>query len=214
MQRERARVSGVRVVTREIAPEEKKRKPFGERLTRNAMCALVALFCLATATNITLPSGRSVTQTLRDAVEYDWDDSLGRLTFVGNFLPESVQVFWTGEQPPALTAPCVGRVVHVWSEQEPYVGLESTSVVYACAPGEVTAVAHGENEERIVRVRHAGDLETVVYGLSACFVAVGDEVNAGSVLGLPGEDGRVYWEAKVDGVPRDASKNAAARESE
>jgi murein DD-endopeptidase MepM/ murein hydrolase activator NlpD len=62
--------------------------------------------------------------------------------------------------------------------------------VYAATAGTVVFVGRNAGYGRMVRIRHAGDLETVYAHLAATLVAYDQEVTRGQVVGLLGRSGR------------------------
>ena len=144
------------------------------------------------------PTAQAVFDTVQQQMEWELDDSLGRLSFVSNLLPEASMVFQNEASEIQVMAPLVGDILHVWTAAEPYISMTGyTGNVYCSAAGEVMAVAHGENEELMVRIRHSDRWETVYGNLVNCSIAVGDQVSAGELIGQV-ED-QVYFELRQDG---------------
>ncbi|MBR0408174.1 MAG: M23 family metallopeptidase [Clostridia bacterium] len=140
--------------------------------------------------NAELPTGKTVLTAVQEMIGADWDQSLGKISFVSNLLPESMAVFFETDLQANLTAPCFGGVVHAWSQEEPYLGYSAANGnVYAVSDGQVMSVAHGLEEERIIRVRHDDGLESMYYNLASVNVREGDSVSAQTCLGtaLPGK---------------------------
>ena len=167
------------------------KKHFGEKLARNLALAGMLVLTIAAVHNAELPSGQTLLTAVQEMIDPSWDESLGKIRFVANWFPETVAVFFESDPQMELTAPCFGHVSHAWSENEPYVGYASSDQsVYAAADGQVMSVAHGLNEEKIVRVRHDDGLETLYYNLASVTVQEGDYVTASTCLGqrLPYEE--------------------------
>ena len=83
-------------------------------------------------------------------------------------------------------------------------GLESViqtklSDVRAAADGEVMSIAHGLDEERIVRIRHDDASEAIYGNLASCLAQVGDRVYAGDVFASILEGEPLAFELRVDG---------------
>ncbi len=162
---------------------------WGERLARNLALAGMLVITIAAMRNAELPSGATVLTAVRQMIDGEWDDHLGKISFVGRFLPETVAVFFESAPDAELAAPCFGSLTHAWTEQEPYLGYEGEDKrVFAVAAGQVMSVSHGPDEEFILRVRHEDGLETMYYNLSSYAAAEGDMVTPGTCLGeaLPG----------------------------
>lgn len=200
--------AGVFCLIKEIRPDEKKdlytvearkapRPPFLERLTRSALISTLILLAV-----LSLKGGPDgAIEAVQASLHQDWDERLGRLTFVSSLFPDTVQVFFPSAD--ALTAPCFGETTHAYSPDEPYLGFyASDKKVYPARAGEVVNLAHGENEERIVEVSHGNGLSTVYYNLSEAYVKEGQIVSETDVLGAANAGG-VYLEARRDGLPFD-----------
>ncbi|MBQ6960273.1 MAG: M23 family metallopeptidase [Clostridia bacterium] len=163
---------------------------WGERLVRNVALAGLLLITVAAMRNAELPSGGTVLTAVRQMIDGEWDDHLGKISFVGSFLPETVAVFFETAPDAELTAPCFGFLSHAWSAEEPYLGYEGTDKrVFAVAAGQVMSVYHGSDEEYILRVRHDDGLETMYYALSSVAVSEGDIVSVNTCLGQALPDG-------------------------
>jgi len=90
--------------------------------------------------------------------------------------------------------------VHAWSESEPYITIQGTVTdVRAAADGEVMSIAHGLNEERILRVRHDDGTEALYGNLLNCHAGEGDRVYAGDVIATLIKDQPLAFELRVDG---------------
>ena len=157
---------------------------WGEKLARNFAFAGILTLAVVAVRNAELPTGKTVLTAVREMIDADWDKSLGTISFVSNLLPETMAVFFETDMEASLTAPCMGSVAHAWSEEEPYIGYGAVNGnVYAVSDGQVMSVAHGLEEERVVRVRHDNGLESMYYNLTSVNVREGDEVNAQTCLG-------------------------------
>lgn len=176
------------------------RKSFADRLTRNVAMAAAILLCVVALRNAALPAAQDVFSAIKDSVTMDLDETLGKLTFVSSLLPEAALVFLDDSESIQVFAPVKGDLVHVWREEEPYIGLLGVSQdVRAAAEGDVMSVAHGENEERILRIRHGNGLETMYGNMKECYVSEGDHVYAGDLLGVTGSGQPVYFELRRNG---------------
>ena len=162
---------------------------WGERLARNLALAGMLAITIAAMRNAELPTGTTVLTAVQQMIDGEWDDHLGKISFVGRFLPETVAVFFESAPDAKLTAPCFGSLTHAWTEQEPYLAYEGEDKrVFAVAAGQVMSVSHGPDEEYILRVRHEDGLETMYYNLASAAALEGDMVTSGTCLGeaLPG----------------------------
>lgn len=171
-------------------PQKRRR---GEELMKNLGVASALVLCAVTLKSGAVPSAASMTDAVIASVSDDTllDDRLGKLSFVSTLFPEATLVF--GERNDQLLSVPVsaGIVVHAWSEAEPYTTWRSAQQeVYASTAGVVMGVYHGENEERLVQLTNADGLSCLYGNLKDVNVQVGEEVNAGEMLGrlLPGQD--------------------------
>ena len=177
-----------------------KKKSFVESLTRNVAVAAALLLFVVAVRNAAIPEAKDVFTAVKDSVNMNLDETLGKLSFVSNLLPESALVFWNNADTVEVTAPVHGDVVHTFTEDEPYIGLLGVSSdVHAAADGEVMNIAHGDGEERIVRIRHEDGLETIYGNLLQCYVAEGDQVYEGDILGETAARQPVYFEVRKSG---------------
>ena len=128
-----------------------------------------------------------------------WDDSVGKLSFVNALLPESIQAVWNAETNIEVFSPVNGEIVHAWSRKEPYVLMNSSlRNVRAAEDGEVMSIAHGPDEERIVRIRHE-NCETLYGNLASTTLQEGDLVYAGDIFGQLMDGRALSFELRVDG---------------
>ncbi len=183
-----------------VAWVQSHKKSFADRLTRNVAVAAALLLCAVAVRNAALPQAKDVFTAIQASVTMDLDETLGKLTFVSNLLPESALVFWNSNETVQVAAPVHGDIVHVYHEEEPYIALLGVSTdVRVAADGEVMNVAHGDGEERVVRVRHEDGLETLYGNLLECFVAEGDQVYAGDIIGETAAKQPVFFEVRRNG---------------
>lgn len=191
----------------DTAPPEKL---WQGRLTRNLAIAslLVLLLACAKEYDATAPVFDAVSEQL----SMELDDSLGKLSFVSNLLPEDTFVFFNQDSPLSRTVfqPMDGEVIHSWSEGEPYLQLAGSQMVSCAAAGEVMSRAHGEGEEIILRVRHGDGYESIYGNLTACFYLEGDPVRQGETIGSVAEGDALYYELRREGRSVEPSLTPAA----
>ena len=166
--------------------EEKKKTPlsdkkrFADHLTRNLALSGMLILAVAAVRGAGLPNGQTVQAAVRQLTDPSWDESLGKIT--------------------ARTAPCFGAVTHAWSEGEPYVGYSAVDRnVFAAADGQVMSLAHGVEEEYVIRIRHENGLETLYYGLAEALVREGDPVTDQTCLGYALSPDGVFIEVMRSG---------------
>ena len=192
-----------------------KKSCWGEKLARNCAFAGMLTLMVVGVRNAQLPSGRTVLTAVQEMIDANWDSGLGKISFVSNLLPESMAVFFESDLSAELTAPCFGPVVHAWSETEPYLGYGADNgKVYAVSAGQVMSVAHGLEEERIVRLRHEDGLESLYYNLASVNVREGDEVNAQTCLGTTLAGRQALVEVRRAGRAIDPTELLSLREEE
>ena len=75
--------------------------------------------------------------------------------------------------------------------------------VSCCCAGQVFAVGEDEDWGRYVRVRSAGDIDAMYYGLEEVSVRAGESVAAGQLLGTVPVGRRVYLSVSEKGAPQD-----------
>ncbi|MDD2648229.1 MAG: M23 family metallopeptidase [Eubacteriales bacterium] len=148
-----------------------------DRLTHSIAVAAALVVCAVALRSAAVPDSRSVFNSLEDSFGIELDDSLGKLTFVGN-------IAGTPLSDKRLVLENDEEIVHAYAESEPYVGLYCPSgTAFALQDSVVMAIGHGENEELLVRLRGIGGVETVYGNLASLLVREGDEVAAGAALG-------------------------------
>lgn len=176
------------------------RRRIPDGLVRNVLLCAAVMMCAALTRGM---GDGELVRAVGALVREEWDESLGRLIFVDNLSPDTLYVFSSGVSG-ELRAPVSGRVTHAFSESEPYLGFEGgAQTVRAADAGEVMSVSHGEDEERIVRVRGASGMELIYGSLMTAYVREGDRVAAGDPLGAARSDMPVFFEARVQGKPVD-----------
>lgn len=187
----------------EIEPVENKwtfRVLHADRLVRNLAVVGVLLLTVIALRSSSYPQAQSVFSALQDSAGMEWDESIGKLSFVNRMLPEALQEVWNPSADVTVYAPVSGEVLHVWSRNEPYVTLKSsTDEIRASADGEVMSIAHGMDEERIIRIRHEDHTETIYGNLRECFVEAGQRVYAGDLIGRLLENQLLAYELRIDG---------------
>jgi len=192
----------------------KKRSSFADRLGRNMAIACLLILAVSSLRNAALPDGQTVAAAVREMTGLD--DHLGAIEFVGNFFPETVSVFLESPASFTITAPCSGKAVHAFSAEEPYVSYlpAADGKIHAAANGQVVGIAHGQEEEMILRLRHDDGFETLYYGLSDLLVHEGDTVTDQTCLGYAEAGKEVFLEVRRTGLPVDPSSLLVARKAE
>lgn len=164
-----------------------------------AIFAAVSLFTII---------GGWITMSTPDAVQtvmshvtagFEYDDTLGRLQFVSNILPESAMVFLQhGTQQPLHTVTGELIAIHPWTSDEPWLEYACTGDIFACQDGEVITVVQNHEKDYTVRVLHENGYESIYSGLNAVQIHENDSVIAGQPIGTSA--GKAAFEWREGGV--------------
>lgn len=182
------------------------KKRMGDSLMKNMAVAASLVICAVVLHSGAVPPLDKTTDAVLAAASGDTllDENLGKLSFVSSMFPEATLVF--GEQQGnAWNMPVMAeKVVHAWSKQEPYVGWQTKQrYVQAAVDGEVTAVFHGNGEERVIQVMSEDGITCLYGNLATCEVTDGDTVRMGDTLGMLMEDAACVLEVRRNGYSVD-----------
>lgn len=181
-------------------PKEKPKLTFSDRLLRNSAFACAMLLGILAIGNIDHPWARSASDSVQRALtmRIDLDETIGELSFVRDLMPESALVFLnlTGES--ELAAPSNGKLLHPFSDAQPWLVFECApgSEIIAAADGTVTAVSKLSGETIGILIDHGSGLESVYAFLADASVQPGDAVLKGQKIGS-GES-NVYFELRSE----------------
>lgn len=181
----------------------------GEKLLRNGAIACALLLSVMALQNLDQPWSQQATEGIKRVVsmKIDLDETLGKLNFVRNLVPETALVFWNASARDILETPVAGDLVHPYDDQQPWLeySCAASQQVYAAAAGEVNTVGQGAQGDWIVSLTHEDGSETVYAYLGQAIVKKGQSVPAGGQLGITGpqQQSRLYFELRVDGAPSD-----------
>lgn len=179
-----------------------------DHLVRNLAVVGGLVLVMVAVRNSSMPQAQSVFNAIQDSAGIQWDESVGKLSFVNSILPEEIREVWNETTVQTVFAPVYGDVVQAWSREEPYLLLQATvKDVRASANGEVMSVAHGIDEERILRLRHADGTESIYGNLEQCYVDVGSQVSAGDVIGRLFNQKPLAFEVRVNGRSIDVTNS-------
>ena len=163
--------------------------------------------------NIDSPATNRVTNAIRGALSMDMslDESLGKLSFVQNLVPESALVFLNiGGRRSSAGIPVQGETVHAFSEAQPWTEYKTTDAaqVRAIADGTVSAVSQSGEGDWTLLVDHADGSCAVFAYLQSTSVKIGDFIARGDALGTAGdgENARLYLEVRAADTPIDPAK--------
>ena len=195
----------------------KRRKPRlspGDRLLRDTAIACALLLAVLTAQNIDQPWSRLALHGVESALtmRINLDESLGRLSFVRELVPESALVFLDLNARETF-APVEGAISHSFSEDQPWLAYSCApgAEVRALEPGTVSAVTELSGGEWGLLLDHGGGVESVYAYLGAVQVQPGDTVSPGTVIGTASENGdiSVYFEMREAGKAIDPAERLA-----
>lgn len=173
------------------------------KLTRNTAFLMLLLVCLASIHNQQLPDGRTVLTAVQSTVDQEWDESLGKITFVDNMMPQTLSVFFQEEETYSLSLPCNGTLVHLWETHAPYVSFDTAGSVLAIADGEVMSLSHDSTDQLSLRIRHENGLESVYYHLASTPLREGDMVSSGEAVGSLQEGHNLVLDVRRNGLSID-----------
>jgi len=191
----------------EIRPKKlKRRAPFSERLLRNTAIACALLLGILTLKNIDTPWSQAAVNGIETALtmRIDPDSTLGDLSFVRSFVPESTLVFLNAASAGPVT-PVEGNVLHEYLEGQPWIlySCEDRAEVRSALAGTVSAVSRMESGEWCVLIDHGSGVETMYAYLDKPDVDAGDSVARGGSIGrLHGDT--LYYEYRLNGVSTSA----------
>lgn len=159
----------------------------GDRMLRNTAVACALLLGVLALGNIRQPWAMRASETVQRALtmHIDLDSSIGRLSFVRDWMPESALVFFNLDGGAELAAPVAGELKHAYSDNQPWLlfACPEDSPVRAAADGTVTAVSELSGGSTGVLIDHGEGMETVYAYLSSASVQPGDAVSRGQALG-------------------------------
>lgn len=158
-----------------------------DRMLRNTAVACALLLGVLALGNIRQPWAMRASETVQRALtmHIDLDSSIGRLSFVRDWMPESALVFFNLDGGAELAAPVSGELKHAYSDDQPWLlfACPEDSPVCAAADGTVTAVSELSGGSTGVLIDHGEGMETVYAYLSSASVQPGDAVSRGQALG-------------------------------
>lgn len=184
-------------------PNQKRKRggqnlTYSDRLLRNSALACALLLAILAMGNINQPWARRTSETIERALtmHIDLDESIGRLSFVRNLMPESALVFLNVSSDAAFLPPASGEVSHEYTEAQPWLifSCPAQSEVFAVADGTVTAVSALPDDAVGILIDHGNGIESVYACLTEASVASGDAVSRGQQIGLA--DDMLYFELR------------------
>ncbi len=188
-----------------------RRAPLSERLLRNTAVACALLLTVMAMRNLDTPFTNTVTDALSRVVSMDFrlDESLGKLSFVENIVPESALVFLNIQGGGRESLPVEGETAHEWSREQPWVEYitRDSSPVRSVSAGTVSACAKSDDGDWTILTNNDDGTQCVYAYLANASVKAGDSVERGSALGETGagENARLYFEYRKNGSPANPS---------
>ena len=172
---------------------------------RNAVLSSAAVLCLCAVSFTLWKQREAVTEAMKHVtVDFEYDESLGRLQFVSNMLPESTMVFLENNDAEDMMvfSPASADIKHVWNENEPWIEYDQVfGSVHACSTGEVMTVLRNHDDRYTVRMRHDDGYESLYSGLSDVRVSQFDLLPAGTPIGTADES--ASFELRKNGLSID-----------
>ena len=180
----------------------RRRLKWDKRLLRRSVPLAAAFLCIGAAAVTTALFGDDVQAVMSHVTAgFEYDETLGRLQFVSNILPESAMVFLTGGdevQTCAAILPTETTLLHAWSQDEPWMEYEGDGEISSCMAGEVMNTVKNRQNEYTVRILHQDGYESVYSGLSNVCVQEGQSVASGTAIGTMA--GVAAFELRKDGL--------------
>lgn len=199
-----------KVVVAQMRPRERrewnqdvprKKRHYPKRLQKKHALLAAVVLCLGSAAALTLHHGDSVSAVMGHLTAgFEYDDTLGRLQFVSNILPESAMVFLnsTDGTDEALVLPTSAEIAHTWSQQEPWLEYSCSGDISSCRDGEVMTIVQNRSDEYTVRILHDDGYESVYSGLDSVSIEENNWVTAGQTIGTAA--GFAAFELRKDGL--------------
>ena len=169
-------------------------------LPRHLPALAAAVCCVAAGAVAVVRENGNVSAVMSHLTAgFEYDETLGRLQFVSNILPESAMVFLAGgDEAAQIVEPTSADIVHAWSEAEPWLEYACSGDVVSCQDGEVMTIVRNRQDEYTVRVLHDSGYESIYSGLTAVGLQESDTVSAGQLVGTA--DGVAAFELRHDGL--------------
>ena len=215
MPRVRQRTTGYRARTNERIEEIDKTAS----LLRKMLVAAAIIIIVIVLKSIDTEFTQSVVGYIRDSIteDMDIDETLGKLKFVANYIPDSIAVFGqnigqTEEITPFFSIPAEGKVVGQFGSGNTGIDIVGTknNNVYSVADGQVMSIGADKNGGQYIKIDHGNAIITMYEGCSKIDVNIGDRVIKGDKIGTMGEGPSggyaLHFEAWVNNKPVDPLK--------
>ncbi|HZJ82774.1 MAG TPA: M23 family metallopeptidase [Clostridia bacterium] len=195
-------------------------------LFRKIFITVAIIFVIVILKNIDTGFTQNIVEYVRTGItgEFNMDEALGKLKFVGDFLPDSKAVF--GDQSdmgqeqfdqtvniePFFTVPAEGKVSTFFSENNPGIDIlgDKNDKIYAVAQGTVMNIEENDKDGKALKINHGDDIISQYKGCSTILVHIGDQVTKGEGIGTMGSNPAggytMRFEAWVGNKPVDPLK--------
>ncbi|MDO4546521.1 MAG: M23 family metallopeptidase [Clostridia bacterium] len=186
-----------------------RRRTPAQRLLRNTTIACTLVMCVMALASIDAPWSRQAVQAVSNAVTMtmNLDDTLGRLNFVRDWMPDAAQVFWNMGAENAMARPVSGALTHAYDDGQPWLEYQTASEqpVYAAIDGTVAAIMENSNGEWTLMLDHDDGEQTIYAYLGKAIVSTGQSVVKGAQIGITAnsEQSRLYFEMRKNSEPVD-----------
>lgn len=194
--------------TRRERQKKENTLTFSDRLLRNSALACALLLGILAMGNINRPWARSASETVERALtmHIDLDESIGGLSFVRKFMPESALVFLNLSPQHEFARPVEGELEHSYSDAQPWLLFRcpSGSEIRSIADGTVTAVCELSGGTYGILIDHGNSRESVYAYLAETSAKPGDAVVRGETIAVSGEN--VYLELREGETAVDPSE--------
>ncbi|NLJ41723.1 MAG: M23 family metallopeptidase [Clostridiales bacterium] len=196
--------------------ETQKTTSLLRKIIISVIIAVIVLILRAIDTDFTQNAIGYIKNTIENDI--NMDETLGKLKFVKDYLPESITAF--GQQHEEFPVedkdfrltfmiPAEGRVIRRFSKNNPGIDIKGTDNgnIYAVAGGIVVASGDDKDRGKYIRISHEGDVVTAYEGCSQLAVNVGDNVAGGDKIGTMGRnregDYILHFQSLVKGTAAD-----------
>ena len=177
-----------------------KTKGVSKQLLRNTGIFAAVSLCIGVGAAATFGKQREIQSVMSHLTAgFEYDDTLGRLQYVSNFLPESAMIFLSDEEvDDALVPPTAAVQTHSWSAEEPWIEYDIDGRVASCGNGEIMTVIKNRQGAYTVRILHQKGYESIYSGLNSVKLKESDSVGAGEQIGTA--EGFAAFELRKDGL--------------
>lgn len=179
-------------------PMERKKGKAGRLLKAPAFYALALLCLCAGGTLVYVNHHDSAWVMSHVSAGFEYDETLGRLQFVSNILPESAMVFLNSAEDRLIAKPAQATASHDWSQEEPWLEYACSGEISACMDGEIVTVVKNREDEYTIRMLHDNGYESIYSGLNTVLVTEGGYACAAEALGTA--NGSAAFELRRDGL--------------